>query len=87
MKKMDRVCNSDNFNFRGFPSFQQVCEKRPQAARKWNVCTVMVLLHIYSKCHVNKNKVLMLIKLRVAQLTWLSICFHSVNLFFPTSVL
>ena len=64
-----------NFNFKGFPSFLQVYEKRSQATRKkrWNVCTVMVLLHIYSKlsdvrlqvCPVNKYKVLMLIKLRV----------------------
>ena len=44
-----------------------------QREKRWYVCTIMVLLHIYSKClgvrlqvwHVNKNKVLMLIKLRV----------------------
>ena len=34
MTEIDRVCNRDNFNFRGFPSFQQVCEKRSQATRK-----------------------------------------------------
>ena len=72
MTELDRVGNSDNFNFRGFPLFLQVCEKGSQAARKkrWNVCTAMVLLYICSKfssvrfpiCHVIKNKLLMLIK-------------------------
>ena len=54
MTELDRVCNSDNFNFRGIPSFLQVCEKRFQAMQKkmdiWNVCTVTVLLQFYSKC-------------------------------------
>ena len=72
MTELDRVGNSDNFNFRVIPSFLQVCEKCSQTTRKkWNVYTIMVLLHIYNKslgvklpvCPVNKNKVLMLIKL------------------------
>ena len=75
MTELDRVSNSDNFNFRGIPSFLQVWEKHLQATQKkrWNVCTLMLLLHIYSKrlgvrlplyvCPVNKNKGLMLIKL------------------------
>ena len=72
MTELDRVGNSDNFNFSGFPLFLQVCEKGSQAMRKkrWNVCTVMVLLDICSKissvrlpvCLVIKNKLLMLIK-------------------------
>ena len=71
MTEFDRVDNSDNFNFRGFPLFLQVCEKGSQATQKrWTVCTVMMLLYIYSKisgvrlsiCPVIKNKVLMLIK-------------------------
>ena len=72
MTASDGVGKSDNFNFRRFPSFLRVCEKRSQATRKKiEFCTVVVLLHIYSKslgvrlqiCSVNKNKVLMLIKL------------------------
>ena len=74
MTESDRVGNSD-FNFMGIPPFLQVCEKHSQATRKkrWNVYTMMVLLHIYTcskslgvrlpVCPVNKNKVLMLIKL------------------------
>ena len=31
MTELDRVGMSDNFNFRGFSSFLQVCEKRSQA--------------------------------------------------------
>ena len=72
MTELDRVGNSDNFNFRGVPLFLQVCEKGSHATPKtiWNVCTVMVLLYIYSKisgvrltiCPVIKNKLLMLIK-------------------------
>ena len=31
MTELDRVCNSDNFNFRGVPLFLQVGEKRSQA--------------------------------------------------------
>ena len=72
MTQLDMVGSSDNFNFKGFPSFLQVYEKRSQATRKnrWNVCTVMVLLFICSKilgvrlpvCPVIKNKVLMHIK-------------------------
>ena len=31
MKDLDRVGSSENFNFRGVPSFLQVCEKRFQA--------------------------------------------------------
>ena len=34
MTELDRVGNSDNFNFRGFPLFLQVCEKGSQAMRK-----------------------------------------------------
>ena len=64
MTELDRVFNSDKFNFRGVPSFLEVCEKCSQAMpKKMNVCTVMVLLHIYSKslsvrspvCPVNKQ--------------------------------
>ena len=56
----------------GGQTFLQVCEKHSQATKKrWNACTVMVLLHICSKslgvrlpvCPVNKNIVLILIKL------------------------
>ena len=35
MKDLDRVASSDNFNFRGVPSFLKVCEKRFQATRKF----------------------------------------------------
>ena len=72
MTELDRVGSSDNFNFRGNPSFLQVCEKRSYATQKkrWNVCMMMVLLYICSKilsvrlpvCPVIKNEVLMLIK-------------------------
>ena len=72
MTELDRVGSSDNFSFRGFPLFLQVCEKGSQATRKkgWNICKVMVLLYICSKiscvrlpiCPVIKNKLLMLIK-------------------------
>ena len=36
MTEMDRVGNSDNFNFRGVgvQSFLQICEERSQATRK-----------------------------------------------------
>ena len=34
MTELDGVGNSDNFNFRGIPSFLQVCEKHLQATRK-----------------------------------------------------
>ena len=34
MTELDRVGNSDNFNFRGVSLFLQVCEKGSQAARK-----------------------------------------------------
>ena len=34
MTELDRVGSNDNFNFRGIPSFLQVCEKRSQATRK-----------------------------------------------------
>ena len=34
MTELDRVGNSDNFNFRGVPLFLQVCEKGSQATRK-----------------------------------------------------
>ena len=37
MKDLDRVGSSDNFNFRGVPSFLQVCVKRSQATRKKSV--------------------------------------------------
>ena len=42
MAELDRVENSDNFNFRGVPSFLQVCEKRSQATQNKMEC-----LHIY----------------------------------------
>ena len=35
MKDLDRVGSSDNFNFRGVPSFLQVCKKRFQATQKF----------------------------------------------------
>ena len=35
MKDLDRVGSSENFNFRGVPSFLQVCDKRFQATRKF----------------------------------------------------
>ena len=38
MPELDRVGNSDNFNFRGVPSFLQVCEKCSQAMRKKIKC-------------------------------------------------
>ena len=63
-----------NLNFTG--GFHRFCKsaknaRRQREKKRWNVCTVMVLLNIYSKisgvrlqvCPVNKNKVLMLIKL------------------------
>ena len=71
MIELDRVGNSDNFNFRGVPSFLQICMKHSQAMQKLcNVCTMLILLYIYSKilsvrlpvCPLIKNKVLMLIK-------------------------
>ena len=36
MTELDRIGNSDNFNFRGggFPLFLQVCDKGSQATRK-----------------------------------------------------
>ena len=34
MTELDRVRNSDNFNFLGIPSYLQVCKKRSQATRK-----------------------------------------------------
>ena len=34
MTELDRVGNSDNFNFRGVPSFLQVCENCSQAMHK-----------------------------------------------------
>ena len=34
MTELDRVGRHDNFNFRVFPAFLQVCEKLPQARRK-----------------------------------------------------
>ena len=69
MTELDRVGNSDNFNFRGVSSFLQVYEKCSQA--DW-----MVLLHIYCKslsvrspvCLVNKNKVLIPMKLLVVHI-------------------
>ena len=43
MRYLGRVGNSDNFNFRGVPSFLR--EALPGNTKKlWNVCTVMVLL-------------------------------------------
>ena len=74
MTGLDRVGNNDNFNFREFHCF---CKSMRSACRqcekRLNVCTVMVLLHIYSKslsvrspvCPVNKNQVLIPIKLLV----------------------
>ena len=52
MTQLDRVGNRElQFQGGGGPSFLQVCEKRSQVMQKkiLNVCTVMVLLHIYSK--------------------------------------
>ena len=62
MTDLERVGNSDNFEFRGIPSSLQVCEKRSQAMqkkkkkkkkKKKNEClhsdVSMFLLHIYSK--------------------------------------
>ena len=34
MTELDRVGNSDNFNFRGVPSFLHVCENCSQAMQK-----------------------------------------------------
>ena len=72
MTELDRVGNSDNFNFRGFPIVSASLREglAGNAKKRWNVCTVMVLLYIYNKisgvrlpiCPVIKNKVLMLIK-------------------------
>ena len=72
MTESYRVDNSDNFNLRGIPSFlcksvRSACREREK--KSWNVCTVRVLQHIYSKslgvrlpvCSMNKNKDLMLI--------------------------
>ena len=75
MTKLDTVGNSDNFNFRGIPSFLQVCEKHSQATRKMMVKTRFKnygsASYPYSKglgvrlpvCPVNEHRVLMLIKL------------------------
>ena len=80
MTELDRVSKSDNFNFSGGGGgggVHRFCKSarsaRWQREKRWTVCTVMVLLHIYSKslgvrvqihvCPVNKTKVLMLIKL------------------------
>ena len=63
-----------NFNFKGFLSFLQVCEKGSQATRKKKMECLHSdgsASHLYSKLSgvrlqvypVNKNKVLMLIKL------------------------
>ena len=38
MTELDRVGNSDNFNFSRFPLFLQVCEKGSQAMRKKMEC-------------------------------------------------
>ena len=38
MTELDRVGNSDNFNFRGFSLFLQVCENGSQATRKKMEC-------------------------------------------------
>ena len=35
MRDLDRVRRSDIFNFRGVPSFLQICEMRFQATRKF----------------------------------------------------
>ena len=42
---LDMVGRSDNFSFRVFYRF---C-KSARSEKRWNVCTVMVLLYIYSK--------------------------------------
>ena len=34
MTEFYNVGNSDNFNFKGVPSFLQVCENRPKATQK-----------------------------------------------------
>ena len=38
MTELDRVGKSENFNFKGVPSFLQVCEKLSQAPRKKIKC-------------------------------------------------
>ena len=38
MTELDRVGKSDNFNFRGFPSFLQVCEKGSLATQEKMEC-------------------------------------------------
>ena len=50
MKDLDRVGSSDNFNFRGVPSFLQVCEKRFQATR--NVYGIFAQLWF---CYISIN--------------------------------
>ena len=70
MTELDRVGNSDNFNFRGFPLFLQVCEKGSQAMRKKDgmfagclSCYISVAkFRVLPVCLVIKNKLLMLIK-------------------------
>ena len=65
MTQFDRVCNSDNLNFRVFHRFFKSSRSAPkQREIRWTVCTVKmkVLLHIYSislgvklpECLVNK---------------------------------
>ena len=72
MTKIDRVGNSDNFNFSGVSIVSASLreELASNTKKRWNVCTAMMLLYIYSKisgvrgpiCSVIKNKVLMLIE-------------------------
>ena len=48
MRDLDRVGSSDNFNFRGVPSFLQVCERRSRQRQFFmKSLHMMVLLHIY----------------------------------------
>ena len=75
MTELDRVGNTDNFYFRGGSVVTRFCKsarsaRRQREKKKWNICTDVVLLHIYTKIlgvrlpvyPVIKNKVLMLIK-------------------------
>ena len=76
MTELDRIDNSDKFNFRRVPSCLQVCEKRSQATRKKKMKSLHIdgsASYLYSKrlgvrlpvCPVNKNIILMLIKVWV----------------------
>ena len=83
MTVLHRVGICDNFKFRGGGSIISASLRGAlvgNAKKRWNVCTVMVLLYIYNKmlgvglpvCPVIKNKVLMLIKVCVVYIPILS---------------